>query len=303
MTPLRPVTPFTGRLFLASLWAMRAARFRAHPTRWLGWGLFYTLLGWGAVHIGNDTPLPDLVAADTYWPDVAYAVLVSLGLGLYLRGVAKRLAPLLRAGQWNKWLAKSALWAVAIPVLFAFVSEWAYLEAVLGIPLAASSMFYLELPLVLAFSAFAYLLTVLPLGVQATKPEMAPQPAAGAGPTTGPKPLTVRQGNATRVVNPADVAVVCRVGPQSVLVLHTHEQLATSLSLDELGNHLPRHFRLNRQLLVSHAAVLRFAATPTRKLTVDLDSGGVCPTAYVSKANAAAFRQWIEQGPAAGSLG
>lgn len=268
--------------------------------RWAAWGALYVGLGVAGVHIGNDTPLATLVATDSYLSDVAFAIAMAVGVGLYVRAVAGRLAPWLRVGKMGLWLAYSALWAVGVPVAGVFVAEWLYITQGLGMALAESSMFYLELPLTGVFTALVYLLNVVPMLL---RPVAAPALATDASEAPATVPLAlpallVKQGNTTRRVAPEDVASAWRVAGHCVLMLHTAEQLRTPHTLEELHQRLPHFFRLNRQVLVCRTAVAGYAPTPTRKLEVSLKPTAPLPDVFVSKANAPAFKEWLAGGSA-----
>jgi hypothetical protein len=108
-------------------------------------------LALASVHVGNDNTLAELIRMPSYFTDLALAFISTYGVVLYLRNFHAFLNRRYGRETQTRSLVLLQLGAgVIIPVAVVISLELIYLS-IIHIPLKNSSVFYLELPLVVVF--------------------------------------------------------------------------------------------------------------------------------------------------------
>lgn len=266
------------------------------PDSWI-FLLVCPLLAIAAVHIGNDNTFGELIRMTSYYSDMALALACTFGVVLYLRRLYMRLD---RVYGWQESsrhrLLLQAFAGVVLPAVGIIVLEIIYLF-IIHIDLRDSSVFYLELPLVLVFCILLNLVysmlyhraSLLSLKRQGGSGE------AGMKDQAGPRSFAVQSGPAVLNI-PADrVAYFIVLEKQTFLVTTESKRYLYPEPVSRLGAMLPAgdFFRLNRQVISTRGCIKKYENTGTRRLTVELEPPPGVPV-YVAKTKAAAFGRWLQ---------
>ncbi|MDJ1492130.1 LytTR family DNA-binding domain-containing protein [Cytophagaceae bacterium DM2B3-1] len=264
------------------------------------WLYVYPVLALAVVHMGNDTPLRQLIILPSYYTDILFALGTAYLIGLYIRKINWVLNTNLT---WQAVPHKRFYWqlflGIICPVFFLFLAEWFYLFW-LRIPLHESSIFYYELPLCTIFLFFIngiYYLLQLNTTVaasQQTITESLTDPI-----TQLPSYLStyvVTAGYTTRPIASNQIACFFTESKTIYLVTTDAQKFVIKESLDEIIQKLDPEifFRLNRWVIVHRQSIQSIEHTPTRKLKIHL-SIAIGEDIFVSKERATLFLNWFEQ--------
>ena len=260
--------------------------------RWV-FRLVYPLMILGAIHIGNDNALHDLVRMSSYYTDLLLAIVCTYGAGIYFRYLFQRME---RQFPWDQPLKDRIRYqwrfGLLLPLLVILASELVYLSIFLGIPAVQSSMLYLELPLVLIFllliNLFYFILYYRMHHLVSARSTAAPSRSLDT-------PSLLVQAGAKVIRLPVHTIAYCRKQERLTFVLTlAGEMYWSDLPLEKIGEELgARNFyQLNRQVIASRQSIRAYTPTATRKLAIELQPVAQAAV-YVSKAKATDFIQWF----------
>lgn len=257
------------------------------------WLVFYPLAALSFIFIANDNPFLKLIQLPSFTTDVAFALLVTFTIGTYLKRITKHLD---RKYSWkenfNKRTFVQFCYGVVLPLLVSMTLEIIYLKSI-NIPIASSSILYLELPLaflLLLLPNSYYLATFLFYHTQ-TKTIEIEKNIPLAGEETVPY-LVVQKGFCEQKIEVTDCAFI--KSSERLLWLHTlnNEIYRLDGTLDDWEEKLKgKFYRINRQYLAASASIQSVSTTETRKLKVHFTIP-LADEVYISKANAVSFRKW-----------
>lgn len=262
---------------------------------WMFW-LVCPALALASVHVGNDNALGELIRLPTYGSDLALAFAVTYGVVFYLRsfhGYLNRRYGLENHGRVRVFLQLVA--GVVVPVVVVISLELIYLS-IIHIPLKNSSVFYLELPLVVVFCIMINLVYAM----MYHKLSLHSKPIPSAGQSEVRKAVrtdynfTVHSGHSLINILAGQVAYFIVFEKQTFLVTREGKRFLYTEPVSRINEGLPEgvFFPLNRQVTASRAAIQQVEYTPTRRLQVLLiPPPGV--TVYVSKSRATTFSRWL----------
>lgn len=118
--------------------------------KWI-FGLLYPVMAISIVHIGNDNSLSKLLTIPSYYSDLLLAFGCTFGVGFYFQWFFVRIDQRFDwENQLKQRLFHQAIWGIFIPTVFIICIELIYL-LLIHVDLNESSIFYLELPLVVLF--------------------------------------------------------------------------------------------------------------------------------------------------------
>lgn len=267
------------------------------------WLYVYPVLALAVVHMGNDTPLQQLITLPSYYTDILFALGVAYLIGLYIRKTNLVLnATLPWHAQPRKRFYRQLLVGIICPVVFLFLAEWFYLF-LLRIPLHESSIFYYELPLCTIFLFFIngiYYLLQLNTTLTASQQTISISDNHITDQSTQlPSYLStyvVTAGYTTRPIPSDQIAYFFTESKTIYLVTADAQKFVIKESLDEIIQRLNpgTFFRLNRWIIVHRQSIQSIEHTPTRKLKIHL-SLAVGEDIFVSKERATLFLNWFEE--------
>lgn len=261
------------------------------------WIAGYPAAALSYIFFANDNDFADLVRLPTFYSDLLFALIVTFLAGLYIRWIT------LRFDKTHPWyenfrirLLRQLLWGVLLPLVISMLLEVLYLLLV-HIPLASSSILNLELPLSFMILLLANLFYLVSYLWNNRRTEFITiREEVLVTPTPPVTFITVQKGFGEEKLPIEKCAVI--ESRNKFLWLHTYagESFRVAGTLEEWEEKLsPANFyRINRQFLAAADAITSIEQTNTRKLKINL----VIPAddVYVSKLNAAGFRQWWKNG-------
>ncbi|SFC03148.1 LytTr DNA-binding domain-containing protein [Flexibacter flexilis DSM 6793] len=259
------------------------------------WLIFYPLASLSFIFFANDNPFLQLIRLPSFITDIFFSLLVTFSAGIYIRWVTLYLDkkyPWLEYFKKRAWL--QCLNGILLPLFVAMTLEVVYLKLI-DIPLASSSILYLELPLAFLLLSLSNSYYVASYLFRHQKVEIITIEKAVPANEKELVYLVVQKGFNELKIDIADCAFI--KSSEKLLWLYTfnHDIYRLDGTLDEWEKKFPGiFFRINRQFLASARAIEAVTTTETRKLKVDF----VIPleeSIYVSKANSANFRKWWKQ--------
>ena len=232
------------------------------------------------VHIGNENTFWELLQIPSYYTDLLLSFILTFGTAYYL----KRVTGLFFNTTHNMW-SKLLLYGVLIPTVFIIGIECVYLVFLIDIPLEESSVFYLELPLVVIFCVLFVLVFLFLYSHKYTSSQQE---------TTKSEGLLVYKGNQVFRLEQNDMAYAMSSGRNTFIVDKSGKQYLINTSLKRVEDKLSdRFFRLNRRVICCREAIVSYEKEETRKLKIILDPP-IDEDQFVSKTNASAFQNWLQ---------
>jgi len=257
--------------------------------------LVYPAIGISFVHIGNDNPLMELVRIPSYYSDLLIAIAVIYIVGFYLRWVFQRID---KRFDWETQLKSQIkyqlFWCLLLPAIFAVVVEIVYL-ALLKIPLAESSIFYLELPLIIVFLMVINLIYfILYFQLHSKNFKIVMEKRRMENELKQENFLFVKQGNQTIQIPNSSIAYFILKNKLTILVTDENRQFLFDKTMKELMDTLPKSqfYRLNRQLIAKHSSIKKCSSTETRRLKIELNPP-LNEEVYLPKAKVSLFMNWL----------
>jgi DNA-binding LytR/AlgR family response regulator len=270
-----------------------------YKEKWL-WLGGYPAAALAFLFFANDNGFYKLIRLPSFIPDLIFALAVNYAVGIYISRLTLRLDKKMPWQEgFRKRLVRQILLGILLPLSLSMLAEMIYLRSI-GIPLASSSMLNLELPLAFIFLTLInsfYLVNYL-LYQKKTEVITVKEPVF----VTAPRPMeaiVVQNGFKEERIGLDQCALI--TSSQKILWLYTFEgdRYRMQGTLEEWEEKLKEagFYRVNRQYLAAAKAILSAEQTDTRKLKlhfcISLDED-----VYVSKQNAASFRQWWKmEGP------
>lgn len=258
---------------------------------------FYPIIPFCIIHIGNDNSFYKLLHIPSYYTDLLLGFFCVYLIGFYYRKVFNSTLFFNFYSQGKK--LKIFLITVIIPCSFCLISELLYLVFFLKIKVSESSIFYLELPLILIFSAIITLIYIsLYINnqkinlVENFKDEQTKATKSNAEYTST---FMVHQGVNSKVIAISEIAYFKIDNKLTQLITYNNESFYLHKSLNEILNTLDPNlfFQLNRKIISSKKAVKLFEQTDTRKLKITLNPIQK-ETIFVSKLRAKSFTLWLK---------
>ncbi|HMU71231.1 MAG TPA: LytTR family DNA-binding domain-containing protein [Ferruginibacter sp.] len=261
------------------------------------WAAGYPIAALSFIFLANDNSLTTLIRLPTFLSDILFALVVTFAAGVYIRRITRILdARIPWHDGFRRRLLYQFLLGILVPLTVSMLLEVVYLYSA-RIPLASSSIVNLELPLAFIFLLLANLFYLVNYLFYQKRTEIITiTREVVVAPKEPVRYLTVQKGFTEEKIGIENCALL--VSRNKLLWLHTYsgEQFRLAGSLEEWESKLKEvdFYRVNRQYLAARLAIQSVEQTETRKLKINfvIPSGEV----YVSKPNAASFRQWWKKG-------
>ncbi len=253
-------------------------------------------LALASVHVGNDNTFAELIRMPTYFTDLALAFGSTYGVVFYLRTLHSFLNRRYGMEMYTRSRVFMQLGAgVVLPVAVVISLEVVYLS-IIHIPLKNSSVFYLELPLVVVFCVMINLVYAMMYHKLALLTQPISSGVQGEAREAVRKDynFTVHSGHSLINILAAQVAYFIVFEKQTFLVTREGKRFLYTEPVSKIGEGLPEgiFFPLNRQVTASRSSIQQVEYTPTRRLNIVLSPPpGV--TVYVSKSRATTFSRWL----------
>ncbi len=245
----------------------------------------YAALAVAIVHIGNDNNWRDLLRMPSYYSDLVLSLACTFVIGGYLNWLHNSPRSL------NLRLLASG---ILLPALVVIGIEILYLVYYLRMPLAESSVFYLELPLVILFCAVINLWYLLRRPLH--EAPILDTSFQEINPISYKDYFIVQSGNKSLNIALDRVAYFMIHQKLTFLVTTDQRRYLYDRTLTETAGEISPtdFFPLNRQYLVHRRSIVAYTRTQTRKLDVQLHPHAG-QSVYVSKIKSPAFLKWLEE--------
>lgn len=255
----------------------------------------YPILAIAILHIGNDNTFLELLKIPSYYTDIILSLSVIYIVGFYIRRVQQQLENKL---DWDKQLNTrinfQLLLGLLIPAVFAVTVEILYLK-IINIPIANSSIFYLELPVITIFLLIInliYFILYYRLHAMAIHSDL--QSLVIKKNETPPEFIIAKQGNQMVQIPLDAIAYFFSKDKLTFLVTEENRHLLYDKTMKEVVEILPQDYfyRLNRQLIVKNSSIKKFSRTDTRRLKIEL-SPPLNEDIFMAKAKIPTFITWL----------
>jgi hypothetical protein len=274
---------------------MKKGRANRIHDAWMFW-LVCPALALASVHVGNDNTLSELIRMPSYFTDLALAFVSTYGVVFYLRNFHAFLNSRYGLETHTRSRVFMQLGAgVVLPVAVVISLELIYLS-IIHIPLKNSSVFYLELPLVVVFCVMINLVYAMMYHKSALHTR--PITSSGLGDVREAVRtdynFTVHSGHSLINILADQVAYFIVFEKQTFLVTREGKRFLYTEPVSRIQEGLPEgiFFQLNRQVTSSRGSIRQVEYTPTRRLKIVLTPPpGVA--VYVSKSRATTFSRWL----------
>ncbi len=258
----------------------------------------YPVMAILVVHIGNENPIHALFRMPSYYSDLLLAVFCTFGIGLYYRVLFRQMEKKFTWGdRIRKRIRFQLVFGIVLPIVVLLSVESVYLVYLLDIPLAASSILYLELPLVTIFCVVINLLYTL-LYFRKYNMQLASQveQIELRRAINSKENFVVHSGNKALNIPIEEIAHFSVREKSTFLITRDGKQFLHSSSLTELISELPskNFFQLNRQVIASRNSVKFYEQTNTRKLKIILEPA-LDSEVFVSKMRSTDFVKWMNE--------
>ncbi len=258
------------------------------------WLAGYPVIALSFIFIANDNSFDTLIHIPSFYSDILFAFIVTFLAGIYIKNLVKKLD---KSNPWEagfkKRTALQFLQGILIPLIAVIGLELFYLEMI-DISVSFYSIMNFELPLAFLFLVLAnafYLLQYLFL-LHKTQPFIEPSKALEI--TSGPvSHIAVMKGFTEELVDISACALISTSNKLTWLHTFNGDRFRLQGTLEDWQKKLSQNnfYRINRQYLAGQGSITKVEITDTRtlKLTFAVDGN---ETVFVSKQNAASFRQW-----------
>jgi len=252
----------------------------------------YPMFALLVVHIGNENSFKELLQIPSYYTDLLLALCCSFALGLYWQKIFGWME---QKYPWDKEprrrLIKQILLAVLFPSIMAIGIESIYLY-LLDIAIADSSIFYLELPVVLMISLVINLTyIVLHYNSEASGYRLALD-AQKNGEYV--QHFVVQCGRSLLNIPVDDVAYFKIQNKLTFLIAQNGQNYLYDFPFKEISTKLPpeEFFQLNRQIIAKRNSILKSSPTDTRRMKIEL-SPSLDEPVFVAKSKASDYKAWL----------
>ncbi len=267
------------------------------------WIFFYVypLIALVAVHIGNDNTFEQLAQIPSYYSDLVLAFCCTFGVGFYFRWLFKKLE---RNFNWNNLserLLIHGFFGVVLPTSLIIAIELLYLKLFLEIAISDSSIFYLELPVILmccALISFIYTILYYKKHHELTTSQLHSKFESLAKETKLNKEsksdFLVQFGSKSMNIPISQIAYFAVESRTTFLITTEGKKFLYDFPLATLLTELPtsKFYQLNRQIVACRSCIANFNLTETRRIEVSLSPNYQLPI-FVSKKNSSAFLSWM----------
>lgn len=247
------------------------------------------------VHIGNDNSFSALLQNPTYYTDLIFSMASSYLIGFYLRKVYRNINKHFNWGKDQKKIVLKALkFGVLLPTALIVSIEMLYLMAI-EIDILGSSIFYLELPLIVVFCLLYNLIYLFQydnayakvINKDLTEKNIQKN-------NTVIDHFAVGSGLKKKVVNKEDIAYFLVDNKLTFLITFAGNRHLIEYPLKELKAKFSEtdFFLLNRQILANRRSIVSYTRTETRRLEIKLNPA-LKDDVFVAKSNAKQFTDWM----------
>ncbi|MCB0636121.1 MAG: LytTR family transcriptional regulator DNA-binding domain-containing protein [Lewinella sp.] len=251
----------------------------------------YPMMAVAIIFIGNDNSLRKLLSIPSFYTDLLVAIACTYLAGWYFRVLFRRLE---RDFDWDtqlrQRLRRQLVLGVLLPTAVLVAIEVAYLFLA-GIVWAKSSVFYLELPIIILFCTIVNLVYFF---LYYRQHQLTRQQAMA----TAPEAIFVAgAGKRIEHIPQSDVAYFITREKVTFLVTTGGRRHVYEATLKQLGEDLPNHhfFQLNRQVIATRQGIASSQRTATRRLEISLRPAADEPV-FVAKTKVTAFLDWLSGG-------
>lgn len=254
--------------------------------------ILYPVMALSVIFIGNDNSFTKLLSIPSFYTDLILAFICTYGVGLYFRSLFIRID---QKFDWDVQLRRrlvyQAVWTLLVPTITLILIEIAYLNYI-EIPIKESSVFYLELPVILLFCTiinFIYLLLYYQkhtLEVKASNPRPLGNPAKDHYLVkSGLQYVNVRQEEISYFIVKNKITFLVTTDGRSLVYENTLKRLSDELTSQDF-------FQLNRQVIATRRGIVSCKQTGTRRLEIILTPSTDEPV-FVAKTNVTQFFGWF----------
>lgn len=255
---------------------------------------FLVLIALGAVHIGNENSIGELLRIPSYYSDLLLALSCSIGLGFYIKKLNTWLNQKMDGTkELKKRILYQSVFGIVAPSTVICGIEILYLH-ILNIKIGESSILYLELPLILLLTL---LINLAFLVLDQIPYSSASNPKAIKNKPAFKKHFIVQFGQKFINVPSGEVAYFKIENRLVFLVTANNKCYLYNSTFKELLQDLPPddYFQLNRQVIAKRESILESTHTATRRLQIQLQPS-LEQEAFVSKIRAGQFMEWYQNG-------
>jgi hypothetical protein len=273
---------------------MNGEKYTKINDRWM-YIVVYPIMAFLAVHIGNDNTFRQLVRIPSYYTDLLLAFGCTFGIGFYFRRLFRTID---QKFDWTHSLRqrirRHLILGILLPAAVIIGIEAVYL-LLINIDLKNSSVFYLELPVVILFCLLINLIYIFLYHRAYTESFVAlAETRNNLTKPAGKENFVVHSGTTKLNVPIDDIAYFAVLEKHTFLITRGGKQYLYDTTIDELNKQVaqPEFFRLNRQFIARRNSISLYRQTDTRRLIVDLIPPPEKPV-YVSKTKALKFYNWL----------
>lgn len=259
---------------------------------WWVFAVLYPIMAVSVIYIGNDNTFQQLLVIPSFYSDVLIAFLSTYGIGYYFRNLFFFIG---RKFNWENQLRQRLIYqfisGLLLPTFTLVITEIIYLN-VLEIPLQESSIFYLEMPLIILFCAIINLIYSFLYFRQyssALHGEFSRTQRESAKDT-----FIASSGNQFTSIAGEDVSYFISQNKICFLVTTAGKRYLYDATLKKLKDTLPQHafFQPNRQIIIARKGIRSYQRKGTRRLELQLHPPSDEPV-IVAKTKVAEFLKWL----------
>jgi hypothetical protein len=242
-------------------------------------------------HVGNDNSFSYLLTLPSYYTDILLAIICTYSAGFYWKYIFEKLD---RRFDWysnlKELLIYQLIFGFIVPIIIITGVEIVYL-LLIDIKLSASSIFYLELPMIAILSLlvnlgylFLYNRSNLMVLMNIDKP------------INFSENFVVKSGNVAESIALGDVAYFVILEKITFLISIHGKRHIYDFTLDEIIDKVsPKEFfQLNRQVIARKNSIVRCKQTETRRLEITLSPPLPKPL-FVAKTKSTKLLSWLNQ--------
>lgn len=258
--------------------------------KWVFFAL-YPVMAIAIIYIGNDNSIEKLLLIPSFYSDILIAFLCTYGIGYYLKWLFHHINQKFNwQNQLKQRLIYQSISGLVAPIVILVSIEIVYLFF-LGIPLKESSVFYLEMPLIILFCSIINLIyfslyfhqynTILQIGLELPKK---------------PKDTFIaKSGNQFTNIPQEEVSYFVTQNKICFLITSSGKRCVYDTTLKKLRDTLPQEdfFQPNRQFILARKGISSYQRKGTRRLELELKPPSDQPV-IVAKTKVSEFLEWFD---------
>ena len=257
------------------------------------WMFFFTypFIAFLAVHIGNENSFSQLLRIPSYYSDLFLALCCSFALGLYTRRLCVWLE---QKFSWieepKRRLMAQLILGVILPSGLILGMEAIYLS-LLNVKLKESSIFYLELPIIIILCLLINLIYIVLLkNYQTTELQKSLETREDYK-----ENFVVQAGKSFLSIPRDEVAYFKIQNKLTFLITKNGQSYIYDFPFKSIIDGLPpeEFFQLNRQVIAKRTNIKNSIQTETRRLKIEL-SPSMDEQVFVAKTKASDFINWFQ---------